>query len=92
VKLDVKRIGRLAAATVIFYFAAFTSVCWFLDLTFPGKLATQTRASVASDAGFETGVLAMVCSIIFWCSRRWFGWLCLITWLLWLVWISLPRL
>jgi hypothetical protein len=87
-----QRIQRISAVTVICYFVMFTAVCWFLDLFFPGKLATQTRAGVAFDAGMVSGILALLCSVALWRSYRWLAVLGFIACFLWTVWILLPRL
>ena len=54
-----QKIQRVSAITVVCYFVAFTAICWFLDLAFPGKLATQTRVRVAFDAGVVSGLLTI---------------------------------
>jgi len=87
-----QQILRVSAAAVICYFILFTAVCWFLDMTFPGKLATQTRVRVAFDAGVVSGALTVVCSLILWRSRHWLAVAGLAACFLWTVWILLPRL
>ena len=90
--MTLRRILQVSAITVVGYFVAFTAVCWLLDMTFPGKLATQTRAWVAFDAGVVSGVLAVLGSLVLWRSHRWLASLGFIACFLWAVWECLPRL
>ncbi len=87
-----RRLPRVTAIVVVCYFIAFTALCWFLDLAFPGKHETQTRYGVFFDAGVLTGLLALVCSVVLWRSRRRLAVLGLLACLLWMVWAALPRL
>ena len=82
----------MTAIAVVSYFIAFTALCWFLDLAFPGKHETQTRYGVFFDAGVLTGLLALFCSVALWRSHRWFAVLGLLACLLWIVWAALPRI
>ncbi len=77
---------------VVCYFIAFTAVCWFLDLAFPGKLATQTRYGIFFDAGVCTGLLALICAFILRRSHPWLARGGLFACLLWVVWAGWPRL
>ncbi len=90
--MTLQRIQRISATAVICYFVAFTAACWFFELAFPGKLATQTRVQVALNAGVVSGGLTVLCSISMWGSRRWLAMVGLVACLLWTVWILLPRL
>jgi hypothetical protein len=74
------------------YFAAFTALCWFLNLAFPGKLATQSRLRFFFDAGVVGGLLALVCSFILWRSCRGLAVIGFAACLLWAIWSALPRL
>jgi hypothetical protein len=87
-----QRIQRLSAITIVCYFAVFTAVCWFLDLAFPGKLATQMRVRVTFDAGVVSGILTIFCSATLWRSHRPLAIVGFVACLLWTVWIFLPRL
>jgi hypothetical protein len=89
---SVQKIQRLTAIAVVCYFAAFTAICWILDLAFPGKLIAQTRVQVAFDAGVVTGLFTIFCSAILWRSHRRLAILGLGACLLWTVWILLPRI
>ncbi|MDD1749082.1 MAG: hypothetical protein LUO89_04320 [Methanothrix sp.] len=87
-----QRIERVATVTVVCYFIAFTALCWFLDLAFPGKLATQMRVRLFFDAGVLGGLIALVCSFTLW---RWCRLLAVSGFaacLLWVIWSALPRL
>jgi hypothetical protein len=87
-----QKIQRVSAITVVCYFVAFTAICWFLDLAFPGKLATQTRYGIFFDAGVITGTVALVCSFMLRRSHPWLARCGFYTILLWLIWAALPRL
>ena len=87
--MTVQRIQRVAATAVVCYFVAFTAVCWFLDLAFPGKLATQTRVGVAFEVGVVGGFLTVLCSLSLWRSRRWLAITGLVACVLWAVWIPM---
>jgi len=91
-RIDGERLKRVFAITVILYFVIFTASWWFLDLAFPGKLATQQRVRLAFDAGNLTGILAFVCSGQLWRSHRCLSIAGFFAILMWLVWVSLPRL
>ena len=43
----------MTAIVVVCYFIAFTTLCWFLDLAFPGKNETQTRLVVQNTTTFS---------------------------------------
>ena len=86
------KLSRVTAIVIVSYFIAFTALCWFLDLAFPGKHETQTRYGVFFDAGVFIGLLALFCSVALWRSCRWLALLGLVTCLLWLVWAALPRI
>jgi len=86
-----QRIGRVVTVAVVFYFVAFTALCWFLDLEFPGKLATQTRVRIFSEAGVVSGAVALICSLVLWHRSRWLAVLGFSACLLWTVWRLLPR-
>jgi hypothetical protein len=90
--MTLHRIWRISAVTVIAYFICFTAACWFLDLTFPGKLATQTRARIAFDAGVLSGSFAALCAATMWRSHRLLAALGFSACFLWIVWECLPRL
>jgi len=77
---------------VVSYFIAFTALCWFLDLTQPGKIETQDRYRLFFDAGVITGLFALGCSVALWRSHRRLAVFGLIACLLWIVWAALPRL
>jgi len=87
-----QRIPRVAAVTVVCYFVAFTGLCWFLDLAFPGKLATQMRVRLFFDAGVLGGLLALVGSFTLWRCSRCLAVSGLVACLLWVIWAALPRL
>ena len=82
----------VAPIAVVCYFVAFTGLCWFLDLAFPGKHDTQARYRLFFDAGVISGTLSLVCSVVLWRSHRRLAVLGLVACLLWLVWAALPRL
>jgi hypothetical protein len=86
------KLPRVAAIVVVYYFIAFTALCWFLDLAFPGKHETQARYGVFFNAGVLTGLLALVCSVALWRSHRRVAVFGLLACLLWIVWAALPRL
>jgi hypothetical protein len=87
-----QRFQKVTTVAVVYYFIAFTLLCWFLDLAFPGKHATQTRYAVLFDAGVITGLLSLVCSVTLWRSQRRLAKFGLLACLLWVVWAALPRL
>lgn len=87
-----QRIPRVAAVTVVCYFVLFTALCWFLDLAFPGKLATQARLGLFFGAGIIAGLLALVSSVALWRSYRWLALSGFAACLLWAIWSVLPRL
>jgi hypothetical protein len=87
-----QRIQRVASVTVVGYVVAFTALCWFLDLAFPGKLATHLRLRLFFDAGVAGGLLALVCSFTLWRSHRWLAVSGFAACLLWAIWSALPRL
>jgi hypothetical protein len=89
---NAQKIQRVSAITVVCYFAAFTAICWFLDLAFPGELATQTRYGIFFDAGVFTGLFALICSFTLRRSHPWLARCGFYAILLWLVWAALPRL
>jgi len=86
------RLPRVIAIVVVYYFIAFTALCWFLDLGYPGKHETQARYRLFFNAGVLTGLLALVCSIALWRSHRRLALLGLVACLLWIVWALLPRI
>ncbi len=87
-----QRFQRVAAATVVIYFMAYTLLCWFLDFAFPGKLATQMRVRLFFDAGVISGVLALLCSFTLWRSHRRLAIMGFVACLVWVVWTMLPKL
>jgi hypothetical protein len=87
-----RRLPRVTAITVVCYFVAFTALCWFFDIAFPGKLETQTRYGVFFDAGVLAGLLALAGSFALRRSHRRLARLGLCACLLWIIWAALPRL
>ncbi len=87
-----QRIQRAATVTVVCYFVLFTALCWFLDLAFPGKLASQERLRFFLNAGLIAGILALLSSFALWRSSRWLALLGFAACLLWAIWSALPRL
>ena len=86
------KLPKVTAIVVVSCFAGFTALCWFLDLTVPGKHETQSRYSLFFDAGVVTGLLALIGSVILWRSHRRLAVIGLLACLLWIVWAALPRL
>ena len=90
--INAQRLQRLAAITIVSYFIGYTALCWFLDLAFPGKLATQMRVRFFFDAGVISGALSVLSSFALWRSHRRLAIAGFATCLAWVVWTALPRL
>jgi len=87
-----RRLPSVTAIVVVCDFIAFTALCWFPDVAFPGKHETQARYGLFFDARVLTGVLALICSLALWRSRRLISVVGLLACLLWMIWAALPRL
>jgi len=87
-----RKLLKVAATAVVWYFISFTVLCWLLDFFTPAKLQAQAQYALFFNAGVYAGSLALCCSIALRRQHRQLARIGLYTCLLGAVWAALPRL
>jgi hypothetical protein len=91
--LTAQRVSRVALATLIFYFAAFTAACWIFDVFFTAAFGViGFWLGVFPDSGEVLAAVVFVASFFVWRWSRRLAIVGFVSCLLFVIWDSLPRL
>jgi len=82
-----QRVWQTATTAVVWCFIAFNFYCWYFSLAIPGETEVHQVGLCC-----VLWLVALLCSVSFWRSRRWFSVLGLLSCLLWGYWMLIPTL